>query len=114
MPSTRFAKLKHVENQILQLRKFQQKVNTYLICTGILYGNGEGTLYDHFRKAWVGNKVPLLGEGFNYIPTIHVVDVARIVKKVIVEQPLKSYIIAVDHGKNTQRELIEAIAEGDE
>lgn len=52
-----------------------------------MYGNGERTLYEHFRKAWIGNQLPLLGEGENYIPMIHVVDVSRIVKKLIFEKP---------------------------
>lgn len=62
-------------------------VKVHLICTGILYGNGERIFYEHFRRAWIGDKLPLLGEGLNYIPTIHVVDVARLIKKVIFDSP---------------------------
>jgi adenylate kinase len=53
------------------------------VCCGILYGNGERVLYDHFRKAWTGIPLPLLGEGYNVIPTIHVKDVARLIKNMI-------------------------------
>jgi adenylate kinase len=84
-------------------------IKAYIVCTGILYGHGERILYDHFRKAWIGGKLPLLGEGHNIPPTIHVVDVARLIKKVIFEIPKQQYILAVDHGMTTQSELVEAL-----
>jgi adenylate kinase len=62
-------------------------VKTYIVCAGILYGNGERVFYEHFRKSWIGQVVPLLGEGFNIIPTVHVTDVARLIKKIIIDQP---------------------------
>ena len=83
------------------------------MCTGILYGNGEKVFYEHFRKAWINEKVPLLGEGFNTIPTIHVVDVARLIKKIIFEPPKTKYILAVDNGMNSLREIIESLVNGD-
>jgi hypothetical protein len=55
------------------------------VCTGVLYGNGERIFYDHFRKSWIGDKIPLLGEGINRIPTIHVVDVGRIIRRIVFE-----------------------------
>jgi len=37
-----------------------------------------------------------MNEGFNHIPTIHVVDVARLVRKIISIRPTRQYILAVD------------------
>lgn len=37
-----------------------------------------------------------MNEGFNHIPTIHVVDVARLVRKIITSRPTRQYILAVD------------------
>jgi len=37
-----------------------------------------------------------MNEGFNHIPTIHVVDVARLVRKIITTRPARQYILAVD------------------
>ena len=86
MPSTRFAKLKQIENLVLQLPKFQPSVRSLVVCLGIVYGHGERTLYEHFRKSWTGTTLPLLGDGSNKLPTIHVKDAARLIKKIIFER----------------------------
>jgi len=84
MPSTRFAHLKHIENLVLQVSNFQPRIKPYVVCAGIMYGNGERILFEHFRKMWAGEKLPLLGEGTNTLPMVHVKDIARIVKKIII------------------------------
>jgi adenylate kinase len=64
-----------------------------------MYGHGERTFYEHFRKAWTGIPVPVLGEGNNIIPTIHVSDVAKLIKKMILDVPIPKipqYLLAVD------------------
>jgi len=101
MPSTRFAKLKIIENLVLQLPKFCPKIKVHVVCAGILYGNGERIFFEHFRKAWIGESVPLLSDGFNSLPTIHVIDLARLIKKIVFEPTNKPYILAVDHGQST-------------
>lgn len=73
------------------------------MCTGIIYGNGERSLYEHFRKAWTGVTLPLLGEGNNRLPCIHVTDAARMIRKIAFEKPNQQYILAVDEGRITQR-----------
>lgn len=114
MPSTRFANLKRIENLVLQLPKFQPLVKTHVICTGILYGNGERTFYEHFRKAWIGDKLPLLGDGSNVIPCIHVVDVARLVKRITTEHIKQQYIIAVDQSQITQKQIVNELVQGEQ
>jgi adenylate kinase len=41
--------------------------------------------------------LPYVGQGKNKVPTIHVVDLARMVKKVYESKPEKRYIFAVDN-----------------
>jgi NAD dependent epimerase/dehydratase family enzyme len=41
-------------------------------------------------------KIPLLGDGSNYLPTIHVKDVAKAVRRLITEHYTQSYFLAVD------------------
>jgi len=41
-------------------------------------------------------ELQVMNEGLNHIPTVHVIDVARLVRKVITIRPAKQYIIAVD------------------
>ena len=56
--------------------------------------------------------MPIVGEGNNLVPTIHVTDLARMVKKIFESQPERQYIFGIDNTKKpTQRKLIQAISE---
>jgi adenylate kinase len=47
------------------------------------------------------------------VPTIHVTDLARMVKKVYESKPEKQYIFAIDNTRRpTQKKLIQAISSG--
>jgi adenylate kinase len=47
------------------------------------------------------------------IPTIHVIDLARLVKRVVDQAPNHPYIFAIDRTKKpTQKRIIEAISKG--
>lgn len=61
-----------------------------MLCSGLLYGNGESNsvFYEFFRRSWLSlhpelAALPIIGEGKNRIPTIHVVDLARSIKLLI-------------------------------
>ena len=43
----------------------QPKLRVHVLCSGIRYGNGERTFYDHFQKAWIQDPVelPIIGDG---------------------------------------------------
>jgi len=57
--------------------------------------------------------LPLVGEGNNFVPTIHVTDLARMVKKVSESKPERPYIFGIDNTKKpTQKKLIRAISKG--
>ena len=80
-----------------------------------MYGKGESIFNSHFKKAWLQEpaKLPFIGEGKNLVPTIHVTDLARIVKKVYESKPERQYIFGVDNTKRpTQKKLIQAISSG--
>ena len=68
---------------MLNLPKFLPRVKVHVLCAGIPYGNGEMMFYAHMKNAWIGRQLPTLGDGFNLMPTIHVVDIARLIKKLI-------------------------------
>jgi len=53
-------------------------LRTYVICPGLMYGNGEDALFNHFRKAWMHPEEELyvIGDGANVLPMIHVRDLA--------------------------------------
>jgi len=71
--------------------------------------------YEHFRAAWLQNpeKLQYIGKGDNLIPTIHVIDLARLVKRVIEKLPPVNYILAIDKTKRPkQKGIVEAISKG--
>jgi len=115
IPSRRFQHLKTLETLALSSVKAQPKLRVYVLCSGILYGNGERIFYDHFKRSWLQSprKLPYIGKGDNLVPTIHVLDLARLVKKVVNKKPENYYIFALDKTKNpTQKRLVESIAKG--
>lgn len=115
VPSPRYQSLKTLETLALSSTKAQPKLKVYVLCSGIMYGNGERTFYNHFKKAWLQApaKLPYIGAGDNLIPTIHVLDCARLVKRVVEQRPQHYYIFAVDRTKKpTQKRLVQAISGG--
>jgi adenylate kinase len=58
-------------------------------------------------------RLPYVGDGDNLLPTIHVTDLARMVKAVFEKKPNRKYIFAIDNNKKpTQKKLIAAISNG--
>jgi hypothetical protein len=52
-----------------------------------------------------------MDKGDNLIPTIHINDLARCTKKLVIDNIDKTYIFAVDRTKKpTQKRLVEAIS----
>lgn len=91
----------------------------HVLCTGIRYGLGESRLYELFKSAWLQNPRALSysGKGDNMIPTIHIIDLGRLIRKIVGTSDLvlkqKQYIFAIDRTpKPTQKRLIETISKG--
>ena len=79
--------MKQIENLAMTAQKNNKKLKVHVVCSGLLYGNGEQNnyFYEFFRRAWLClhpelAALPIIGNGNNRIPTIHVVDLARSVK----------------------------------
>ena len=111
--SSEYTKIKEVEDRVLNFKK--EGVKTYVISAGVLYGLGESIFNHHFERAWKQDpeKLPVVGEGKNFVPTIHVKDLARMIKKISEAPPEQQYIFGIDNTKKpTQRKLIQAISDG--
>ena len=111
--SAEYAKIKEVEDRVLNFKK--EGVKTFVISAGVLYGLGEAIFNHHFERAWKQDpqKLPIVGEGKNFVPTIHVKDLARMVKKIFEAPPEAKYIFGIDNTKRpTQKKLIQAISDG--
>lgn len=89
-------------------------LRVHVMCAGIRYGNGERTFYDHFQRAWIQEPacLPIVGKGENLIPSIHVIDLARLVRRVVIEAPkVHPYIFAIDRTKKpTQKRIVSQIS----
>jgi nucleoside-diphosphate-sugar epimerase len=46
------------------------------------------------------NEIPIIGEGKNTFPTLHVKDLVTLVRRIIEQKPNKYYIIATDKTRN--------------
>eukprot|EP01022_Parablepharisma_sp_SALTPOND_P013857 TRINITY_DN185_c0_g1_i1.p1 TRINITY_DN185_c0_g1~~TRINITY_DN185_c0_g1_i1.p1 ORF type:complete len:567 (-),score=101.33 TRINITY_DN185_c0_g1_i1:2567-4267(-) len=101
------------EEQVLAFKK--DNVKCYVISAGVLYGIEEQIFREHFETAWLQSPPSLqyVGNGDNSVPTIHVRDLARFVKKVIEVKPETPYVFAVDMAADTKaRTIIEGISKG--
>ena len=113
IPNSRYISYKMLEN--LALSNTNPMLNVYVICPGFIYGCGEDFFFDYFRKAWIGgiDYIPIIGEGMNFIPTIHILDLIQIIRRIIEKKPIINYIFACDKTKNpTMKNLIKSIAKG--
>eukprot|EP00775_Hariotina_reticulata_P010576 gene10576-10735_t len=104
----------HTEQLILRCNKAPAGLlSSYVVCPGILYGQGEGDsqLHPLFKAAWEGREpLQILGDGSNRLPTLHVKDLAAFAEDVVLQQPQGSrYLLAVDDALITQGALVSAV-----
>lgn len=57
--------------------QYDNKLKTYVICSGIIYGMEEGDLFFLFKLAWENETLPLFKPGNNYVPLIHIKDLIK-------------------------------------
>ena len=113
IPNSKYSAYKMIEN--LALSNSNPMLNVYVICPGFIYGCGEDFFFDYFRKAWIGgiNYMPIIGDGMNFIPTIHILDLVQIIRRIIEKKPIINYIFACDKTKNpTMKNIIRSISKG--
>lgn len=99
-----------------ELEKFTKHVNsetlhTYVLFAGLPYGHGEQAFHPLFRAAWHARPVPLYTSGSNFVPLIHIDDLATIVYKVGASYDVlpQRYMLAVDKGNHTLSQIVGAI-----
>ena len=119
-----------VENLIINKGNCKKdRLKTYVVWAGLLYGCGEGVLHSLFRCSWLPaeevaedalslrrawrteKKLPILGSGANKIPMIHVSDLAGMVLELAKRRPedIKS-VLAVDKGEATLADCVSAVS----
>ncbi|XP_040413706.1 adenylate kinase 7 isoform X2 [Cygnus olor] len=103
----------NAEKLILKLGKTNKHIfSTYVVASGLQYGAGEGVLHYFFKIGWLSEAtaIPVFGHGNNFIPTIHVLDLAAVLQNVADHRPRFHYILAVDESMHTLQELIKCIS----
>eukprot|EP01112_Ceratiomyxa_fruticulosa_P007683 TRINITY_DN1992_c0_g1_i1.p1 TRINITY_DN1992_c0_g1~~TRINITY_DN1992_c0_g1_i1.p1 ORF type:complete len:657 (+),score=154.73 TRINITY_DN1992_c0_g1_i1:65-2035(+) len=109
-PHPNFKKHLFIEKYTLRLKN--EKIKSYVVAPGLVYGEGENTLHPIFKTAWLGEPkdVPYIGNGSNYIPCIHLADLSVLVYQVAHLRPDDQYILAVDDSNFTQKEIVDAVS----
>ncbi|XP_077411418.1 adenylate kinase 7 isoform X9 [Vanacampus margaritifer] len=111
-PHPNFQKHLELEKTVAKLGKMDRALfSTYVVVSGLQYGVGEQVFHLFFKMSWLGqeNEIPVFGEGNNIVPTIHVSDLASVVKKIIEHQPKPFYLVAVDYSNNTMEDIVKPI-----
>jgi adenylate kinase len=126
-PTPKYQHLKNLENLAMSAAKLNKNLRVHIVCSGMPYGNGESNevFYEFFRRAWLSlhpdlAALPVIDGGNNYLPTIHVTDLARCIRSLVEEEPgkkfvpsPKQYLIAVDKCANSsQRAIMSSISAG--
>ncbi|XP_072193424.1 adenylate kinase 7 isoform X3 [Excalfactoria chinensis] len=103
----------NAEKLVLKLGKTNKHAfSTYVVASGIQYGAGEGVLHYFFKIGWLSEAtaIPVFGQGNNYIPTIHVRDLAAVLQNVADHRPSFHYILAVDESTDALQAVIKCIS----
>lgn len=85
------------------------QLRLYVMCVGLLYGDGEGALLPLFEAAWRLRPAPMLEQNHNVVPTLHVRDMAHGAVALAQTRPEFPVIIAHDGSGTTQRDLVRAV-----
>mmetsp|Transcript_9580 Transcript_9580/g.21033 ORF Transcript_9580/g.21033 Transcript_9580/m.21033 type:complete len:954 (-) Transcript_9580:169-3030(-) len=101
---------KYLETLALSLGQNREKLRPHVVAAGVLYGNGEETFNELFQAAWLTQPVhTILHPGDNFLPCVHVRDVARLVKVIATDSSVGRYLVAVDRARLTQSQIVHGI-----
>ncbi|CAF3681171.1 unnamed protein product [Rotaria sp. Silwood1] len=80
----------------------KKKLTTYIVATGLTYGMEENVFHYMFKSAWHNaSELQVFGKGGNFLPTIHVIDLAAVLQNLADRQLKTRYVVATDTSKDT-------------
>ncbi|TNN15195.1 Adenylate kinase 7 [Schistosoma japonicum] len=110
-PHPRFKEYLECEKSIFKLGK--KKFVTYVLACGVFYGCGEHLFQHLFKEAWsTQNELPIYLNGDNILPTVHILDLARVIQCIIDNPPKQRYIVVRDDSQFTLSEIVKSISSG--
>jgi len=90
------------------------RLKTFVVFGGLMYGAGESRLHALFRQAWTlaPEGLPIYGNGNQTVPMIHTADCATFVRRILTaeEIPESRYFFAVDEGNCTWKSAVTALS----
>lgn len=110
------------EIKATKLCRENNKIKVYVLSCGIPYGDGDELLFPFLKYAWskkfneyAGQKdylsgLPLLGDGDNIVPMIHVRDLASLLVVTLQDKMIDRYVMAVDTGNCKLRDIVECVS----
>ena len=109
-PNTDYGKTKLLaEKEVL---KYKNKFNVIILRPGMIYGPEFKEGYGEVLKKIKENKMPIIGDGKNYIPLIYYLDLLNAIYLTIKKQlPSGSTYIIVQQPQLTQEELFKIAAQ---
>nr|CAH8822269.1 unnamed protein product [Trichobilharzia regenti] len=111
-PHPKFKEYLECEKAILRAgKKHKKKFITYVLACGVFYGCGEYLFQHLFKEAWLAQKpLPIYLNGENILPTVHVIDLARVIQCIIDNPPRQRYIVVRDDSQFTLSEIVKSIS----
>ncbi|XP_054827586.1 adenylate kinase 7 [Eublepharis macularius] len=112
-PHSNFMEHINAEKVILKLGKTNKnKFSTYVVASGVQYGQEERILHYFFKLSWLGETpaIPFFGDGKNFVPTIHILDLAAVLQNIADHRPRVHYLVAVDDSIQTLSEIVKCIS----
>lgn len=89
------------------------RLKTFVVFAGLMYGLGEHIMQPLFRQAWTlaAEGLPMYGNAQQLVPMIHTADCATFVHKVLTfeEIPETRYYFAVDDGNCSWKSIVSAL-----
>ncbi|KAK4884795.1 hypothetical protein RN001_001066 [Aquatica leii] len=101
------------EREVMMIgRKNKEKLKTYVICAGIIYGMEEEDLIFFFKLAWYNEKeLPIFKQGKNVLPLIHIKDLAKVLFCLMEKTPSKpQLILAVEQTPSNFKQIVKALS----
>ena len=98
-----------MEKLVIKLGKtVKNKLSTYVVASGLMYGAGEEIFHSLFKSAWHGSQPALqcYGNGLNIVPIIHVHDLANALVNIADTPPKVRYLIAKDDSQSPLDEIV--------
>lgn len=108
-PDSVYEHWKYLETLTMSLSS-KQGLRPHVIAAGVLYGNGETTFNNLFKEAWLTRAThSIIQPGDNYLPCVHVRDVARLTRVVVQDEKVDAYLVAVDKARLTQAQIVQGV-----